>query len=197
MKHTDRSMTRRFKMGLTLLLAISLLGVTSLAGAQTQRQTVFEPTGVINHACPDSFEVDDFMVSAVTLTSTAQVHNFDGNTNTGIGDKDWSRFQVQPNTTYTLTTYNLSAQADTVLDLYDASNNLIASNDDSGAADHGSRIIWQAPSTAKGWYYLLATNNPRTATAYANCAGTVVSYTLSLQVQSPRLTFLPLVLSNY
>ena len=194
MKHTDRSTARWFKIGLTILLTLGLLAITSLAGAQPR----LTPAGVINHACPDSYELDDFDFNAVELlTSTAQVHNFDGNTNTGISDKDWTRFKVVPFSTYTLTTYDLSNQTDTVLDLYDDANNLFASNDDSGASDHGSQIVWQAPLTASGWYYLAATNNPRTSSAYANCSGTVVSYTLALQVKQPRIQYLPVIMRNY
>ena len=200
MNNTIQPTVAWFRVGLVLVVVIGLLGATTLAGAQPLSPGgIDSPNGVIDHVCKDSYEIDDFMgtTTVTLLADTPQVHNFDGNTNTGIADKDWVRFPVVKTAVYTITTYNLSPLADTVLYLYDPEGNQIAQNDDSGAPDHGSQIVWQAPATASGYYYVMAANNAQTSSAYADCAGTVVSYTLSLQSKIPSFLYLPLVLKNY
>lgn len=202
MNNTIRPTVAWFRVGAVLLLVIGLLGATTLAGAQPlPPNDVDSPSGVINHACPDSYEVlsDDLMdTTSVMLTANSpQAHSFDGNTNTGISDKDWVKFPVVRTAVYTITTYNLSPLADTELYLVDADGVTVAHNDDSGAADHGSQIVWQAPSDAAGNYYLMARNNSQSSSAYADCASTVVSYTLSLQSKIPSFLFLPIVLNNF
>lgn len=202
MNNAIRSTVVWFRVSIILLLVIGLLGVTALAGAQSLPPNgVVSPNGVINHACPDSYEAlsDDLMhTTGVTLTADApQAHSFDGNTNTGISDKDWVRFQVVSMAVYTITTANVSPLADTELYLLDASGNTAAYNDDSGAPDHGSQIVWQAPVSAAGQYYVMVRNNSQSSSAYADCAGTVVSYTLSLQSKTPSFMFLPIVLNNF
>jgi len=200
MNNAIRPTVAWFRVSAVLLLVIGLLGLTTLAGAQPlPPHGVDSPNGVINHVCPDSYEAlsDDLMdTTGVTLTAgIPQAHNFDGNTNTGISDKDWARFQVVRMGVYTITTYNLSPLADTELYLVDANGNTVAYNDDSGAADHGSQIVWQAPLDAAS-YYAMVGNKSQSASAYADCAGTVVSYTLSLQSKIPTFLFLPMVLNN-
>jgi hypothetical protein len=192
------------RLGATLLLAAGLSSAVFAAGAKP-----LPPDGggsgilgVVNHVCPDAFDdkvpvgepTDDLMEDASTLVAGApQSHNFDGNTLTGVADKDWARFEVVRTGVYTLTTSNLSAQTDTAIELYDAAGGLVAANDN--AAGLASRIVWTAPATASGWYYLSVF--PTGSTPYANCAGTVVSYTLSLDSKGPAFLFLPLVTLNY
>ncbi len=205
MNNSFRITARWLRIGFTLLLAIGLLSAVSTVWARSvPSQDPDVANGVVNHACPDAYEVDDLFANAQTLAVGApQQHNFDGNTNTGIADKDWVRFQVTRLSVYTLTTSNLSAQTDTFIKLYDAGGNPVYSNgvpvenDDSGAADFGSQIVWTAPDTSSGWYYLLTQNSPKSSAAYANCAGTVVSYTLSLQSKVPFFLNLPIVANNY
>jgi hypothetical protein len=203
MNNATRPIVAWFRVSVILLLVIGLLlGFTTLAGAQPlPPHGPDSPTGVIHHACPDSYEAlsDDLMdTTGVTLTAgVPQSHNFDGNTNTGIGDKDWVRFPIVKMGVYTITTSNLSPLADTELYLLDADGNTIAHNDDSGAADHSSQIVWHAPPNAVSPYYVMARNNSQSASAFANCTGTVVSYTLSLQSKSPAMLFLPVLLVNF
>ena len=202
MKKQRLPMTRFWQLGAVLLLVSGLLISATVALARPQPPA--QPDGVIEHACPDSYEVDDLWTAAKNLSVGApQAHSFDGNTNIGIPDKDWIKFPVVRTGVYTLTTYDLSAQADTFIKLYDASGNPVYSNgspvenDDSGAADFGSQIVWTAPVAASGDYYLRVENNPRGPTAYANCAGSVVSYTLSLQSKEPFFIYLPLIVQNF
>jgi pre-peptidase len=208
MNNTIRPTAQWFKVGVVLVLAIGMLGMmASLAVAQQLLPNgVAGPNGVINHVCPDAYDAgvptDDLQANASTLTAgTLQQHNFDGNTNLGIADKDWAKFQVVRTAVYTITTIitpSLSTQTDTVLQLYDVNGNLLAENDDApGTTNLSSRITWTAPTTASGWYYVEVTNNPKTPTANpANCS-TVLSYTLSLQSKVPLFLYLPLVMRNF
>ncbi len=179
-----------------ILVAASLMIAASAALAKRLPPNV--PNGVIVHACPDAYETDDLQGNASTLTAgSPQLHNFDGNTILGVADKDWARFQVVQGGVYTLTTSDLSPQADTVLRLYDPSSNLLAENDNAPGLGLASQIVWTAPVGASGWYYVSVDPTGTTATTYANCAGVVVSYTLSLQSKIPNFLFLPVVSLNF
>ncbi len=197
MKKQVSPITRSLQLGAALLLALGMLVSVSVVVARPLPPNA--PNGVIVHACPDSYEVDDLMSEAKPLLSgVPQQHTFDGNTNLGIPDKDWVKFPVVRTGIYTLTTYNLSPLADTVIDLYDASGNIVAQNDDSGAADFGSQIVWTAPALASGDYYLLIQNSPKSPVpAATSCADVVLTYTLSLQSKEPLFMFLPMIVKNF
>lgn len=192
----NRSLLR---LGATLLLAAGLSSAVLAAGAKPVPPDDGSNgiLGVVNHACPDAYDAgvptDDLVENASTLVAGApQSHNFDGNTLLGVADKDWARFEVVRTGVYTLTTSNLSAQTDTAIELYDAAGSLMDTNDNS--AGLASQLVWTAPVTASGWYYISVF--PTGTTPYANCAGTAVSYTLSLDSRFSQL-FLPLVMRNY
>ncbi len=73
-------------------------------------------------------------------------------------DSDWSRFDAVQGVTYTISTQNLAAGADTVLHLYDVDAlTLLASNDD---ADGGpaSELGWTAPYT--GTFFIETVSAP-------------------------------------
>jgi len=196
-----------FRIGVAVtLLALSLMSARAVVWARPLPPEGGVIQGVINHACPDTYEIDDLQTSpqvAELSAGSPQARNFDGNTNTGIADKDWARIQVTPQGVYTVTTSNLSALTDTIIKLYDAGGNPVFSgsapveNDDWGAADFGSQFVWTAPGSASGWYYVAILNSPKSSAAYSNCAPinpTVVSYTLSLSSRVPLLLYLPLVM---
>ena len=184
---------RVMRIGAVALLAISLMSF--VLAAQAWPLTPDAPDGVIVPACPDGYENDNVRETASTLVKgTPQLHSFDGNTNLGVADKDWAKFEVVRLGVYTLTTSDLIS-TDTVIELYDAGNNLVAANDNLGAGP-GSQIVWAAPVTASGWYYALVYPTGASALTYANCGGTMVSYTLSLDSRFSQI-FLPLVMRNY
>jgi len=91
---------------------------------------------------PDAYEPDDTMAQArsFTVNGAGQDHNFHSAT-----DVDWMVFTAVSGSTYTIYTYNLGYEADTVLELYDSSGTLLAYNDDGGSG-WASRIVWTAPS---------------------------------------------------
>ncbi len=199
MKNQVSPIRRSLQLGAVLLLAFGLL--VSVSAAVAQPLPPDAPNGVINHVCPDAYDspppqYDDLQATAKSLVvDTLQQHNFDGNTNNGIPDKDWVKFGVVRTGVYTLTTSNLGPVADTVIELYDADNHLVAKNDDY-TSTFASQIVWTAPTTAEGWYYLSIYNNTNSPATPTNCA-TVISYTLSLQSKEPRFIFMPLITREY
>jgi len=102
----------------------------------------------------DAYEPDDTPAQATLLETTAsQWHAFHA-----PGDTDWVAFFPIPSHIYTITTRRLEARADTTLTLFDADLNPLAVNDDYGPLDFSSRIVWTAPVTAGGIYYVQVTN---------------------------------------
>jgi hypothetical protein len=101
---------------------------------------------------PDSdvYEPDNTMDEAELITvGTEQAHTFHGACG---GDVDWVKFDATTGTTYTIQTSGLSGDNDTVLRLYDASMEEIASDDDDPAYPPASRIDWTA--TSGGTYFV-------------------------------------------
>ncbi len=194
MKNQVSSIARGLQLGAVLLLAFGMLVSVSAVAARPQPPNT--PNGVIVHVCPDGYETDDSWGAAkVIQAGSPQPHNFDGNTNLGVPDKDWVKFPVVRTGVYTLTTSDLGPLADTVIELYDGNNQFVKSNDDY-TTTHASQIVWTAPLTASGWYYLEVYNNPTSPANPTNCS-TVISYTLTLQSKEPWFVFLPLTLKNF
>lgn len=73
---------------------------------------------------PDNYENDN-TTSAASILDTPQVHNFHV-----AGDHDWVKFYLPAYSPMTLITTNLGDKADTIIELYDTSFNLIGSSDD-------------------------------------------------------------------
>lgn len=92
---------------------------------------------------PDAYEPDDTSAQArlFTVNGSGQNRNFHTPT-----DLDWVVFGATAGTTYTIYTYNLGAEADTVLELYRSDGTMIAYNDDGGGG-WASRIVWTASAT--------------------------------------------------
>ena len=101
---------------------------------------------------PDSdiYEPDNTMDEATPITvGTDQAHTFHGACG---GDVDWVKFDATTGTTYTIQTLGLSGDNDTVLRLYNASMEEIASDDDDLDYPPASRIDWTA--TNDGTYFV-------------------------------------------
>ncbi|NTU79815.1 MAG: bacillolysin [Chloroflexales bacterium] len=93
---------------------------------------------------PDAFEPDNSLAEAsyFSVNGTAQTHTFHT-----PSDEDWVRFTGVAGTIYTINTFDLGLNSDTVMTLFDATGTQqLAYNDDySGWA---SRIVWTAPGNA-------------------------------------------------
>lgn len=76
---------------------------------------------------PDSFEPDDSMESARTITADGSLHQHNI---CPAGDEDWTVFNATAGTSYVISTTTLGPDADTEIELYDPAGNLLARNDD-------------------------------------------------------------------
>lgn len=92
----------------------------------------------------DPFEPDNDGPSARTIATdgTAQTHNFHV-----ARDADWVRFAAAEGVSYVIETGNLAADADTIIELYDAQLSQRAVDDDGGEG-LASRIEFTADATA-------------------------------------------------
>ncbi len=103
---------------------------------------------------PDAYEPDEYFTIAPQVKSAGQIFT---RTFNKPGDKDWISFAARAGQVYTITTFNLSADVDTVIQLYDVDGaSLLFENDDYLLDSKASRILWVAPHS--GWYYVRVTH---------------------------------------
>jgi mannose-6-phosphate isomerase-like protein (cupin superfamily) len=104
-------------------------------------------TCVDNCFCSDDgYEENDIWSTATGIPlGSAQIHKH--------CDTDWLTFQASAGATYRIETYNLTGNADTVIDLYEGSS-LVATDDNSGVG-LGSLVTWTASSD--GWPHVEVT----------------------------------------
>ena len=102
----------------------------------------------VSSAQGDQYEPDNVVSQASDLAlGTPQLnHNFHV-----ARDVDWVRFAANAGSRYLTMTYNLGANCDTFLYLYNADGRLLEANDDGGAG-RASLIRWLCPTS--GDYYL-------------------------------------------
>ncbi len=139
--------------------------------------------------CPDNYETDDAYTTARSLNfGSPQTRSF----HVG-GDVDWAKFAAQAGSVYTLTTGNLGASSDTILELYDTTGaNLLTSNNNCPGAGLASCINhWTAP--ANGTYYAKVRNS----SASGGCSGYGYNLTATSSSDSSRTAVhLPLVVKT-
>jgi len=138
--------------------------------------------------CPaDEYEEDDTWQLAKELTvGVTQTHSFCDDAT------DWTSFTVQRGFVYTITTSSWGQRADTVLSLYgpDGQTLLASSDDFEGTDDYSSLIIWQAPTSAQGSYYVRTTNR-------AGLIGCDTEYDLGIAQKGFYFYYLPLIPRQY
>lgn len=151
---------------------------------QNQNPNVFGTTtqynlGVAMTLCgPDSFEPDESYSAAKPIVpgGSVQAHDF-----CPAGDQDWVKFQATQGQLYVIETYDLGADADTVMCLFGTDGTAqIACDDDSGGGV-ASRLRWTAPSA--GTYYLRLRNTDDTV------SGPTASYHLAISLGDPLDSF--------
>jgi uncharacterized repeat protein (TIGR01451 family) len=106
----------------------------------------------------DVQEPDDLYPRAVSIPTdgTVQAHTFHV-----VADKDWASFYAYAGHVYTITTSQMGADVDTVLELYDTDGvTLLEENDDYQSGSKASRMVWTAPDY--GRYYIRITHFDRT-----------------------------------
>lgn len=88
----------------------------------------------------DAYEPDDTQDQAGEIEiGLYQSHNLHV-----MGDHDWISFQAIEGTTYIIETFNLGSRIDTIICLYDANRQELASDDDGADEPLASRLIWTA-----------------------------------------------------
>lgn len=88
----------------------------------------------------DAYEPDDSADAASMIeVGSSQNHNLHL-----TGDDDWISFQAAKGADYVIETFNLADRIDTVITLYDADGQELASDDDGGGEPLASRITWTA-----------------------------------------------------
>jgi hypothetical protein len=98
---------------------------------------------------PDSFENDDRLASAKDIQpGSSQERNF-----TDASDEDWVRLQIKTGGTYEIKTTAADNYLDTLIELFDVKEELIAQDDDSGGNWNALLTISLEPGT----YYLRIT----------------------------------------
>lgn len=101
----------------------------------------------------DSFEPDDGMETATHVyinDSFSQRHNFHQ-----YGDKDWMTFHALASDTHTIRAFNLEAESDPVLAIYDAKGEFVGDWDKKG---YGEDEEWDWRCFEEGIYFLQITH---------------------------------------
>ncbi len=90
----------------------------------------------------DAYEPDDSRDQASEIeVGSSQSHNLHV-----TGDDDWISLQATAETNYVIETFNLGDRIDTIISLYDADDQELASDDDGGGEHLASRLTWTAAS---------------------------------------------------
>ena len=101
------------------------------------------PTG-----CTDIFEPDDNLNEAnLLIVGQSQNHTFCESPQNPNNDNDWIKMNLQAYGVYDIHTYNLGAQVDTIIILYDSAGNYIT-QDDNGGGGLASRIVYTPTASA-------------------------------------------------
>jgi hypothetical protein len=117
------------------------------ASAETTRPGYFDLQGPL--LCPDdTLEPNDHYDASNALTNRTLVYSlFDI-----AQDEDWFQFDAIANRSYNVGTTNLSAGADTILEIYDRDGVSLLASDNNSGGGKASLITWQAPSN--GVYFV-------------------------------------------
>jgi hypothetical protein len=154
-------------------------GSMSVSESSPTIEGTIAPAGVIDHSCPDAYELDDTWQQAKDIEpGTAQVHSFDSDPTYYAADKDFVWFELQSSQTITFTATPVVGSA-TLLELYDSSGIALGKT-------ASTQLVWEAPSA--GRYYLSV--SPQTnAFGCASDAG----YNLLAEIEPLQLLYLPVV----
>jgi len=141
------------------------------------------PTGIINHTCPDAYEVDDTWQQAHTIEAgLVQRHSFDSDPRGFAADKDFVQFELYAEQSVTFTISSI-VNTQPFLELYDKNGARLAQTDQ-------TQLKWTP--AADGRYYLGV--SPSTTTF--GCADDV-GYSLMMDVEPMYKLFLPVVGKNF
>jgi hypothetical protein len=132
------------------------------------------PTNTVAPPVPisgaDAYEPDDGLLDAkqIATDGSPQSHNLHTQ-----GDRDYLYFQASEGNVYTIDTFGLGADIDTIIYLYDDQEQELARNDDGTEEALASRIVWIAPGS--GTYYVMVRDLSE------DSSGPEASYGISVQ----------------
>ena len=94
---------------------------------------------------PDAYEPDGTLAEAggILVDGPAQEHNFCAADDMA----DWVTFEAAAGEMYVVETFSLGLESNTALTLYDATETVLAADDDGGAEPLSSRIEWTCPES--------------------------------------------------
>jgi hypothetical protein len=157
-------------------VALSQPAPTPLQPSPTGGATVVPatPTNTVAPPVPisgaDAYEPDDTLVDSkhISADGSPQTHNLHTQ-----GDRDYLYFQASEGNVYTIETFGLGADIDTMIYLYDAQEQELARNDDWTEGALASRIVWIAPSGVT--YYVMVRDLSE------DSSGPEASYSISVE----------------
>jgi len=140
------------------------------------------PLGVMSHAYPDAYEVDDTWMQAKPIfPAVGQVHSFDSNPVLFLADKDWVFVDLRFMDVITFTTQPIT-NTQTLLELYDENGyalNVTGIN----------QLTWDV--VEGGRYYLSVSPDPLSPLSMNFGPSIDVGYVLNMYIKPVRLIFLP------
>jgi hypothetical protein len=139
------------------------------------------PLGVINHMCPDAYEVDDtWMTAAPVADGQTYIHSFDSDPVLYAADKDYMSFSLLPlqSITFTVTTVTNTL---TMLEAYDAQGHSL------GLTGTDELALLDMPG---GTYYVSV--SPLNSTNYG-CANEV-GYEIAVDFSPRSVQYVPFVI---
>lgn len=153
--------------------------------ATAEPDGVLHPTGVINHVCPDDYEIDDTWEQAQPIEpGVVQVHSFDSEPVINYAaDKDFVRFDLERQQTITFTVTRVTDTL-TLLELYDEYGTALE-------ITGTTQLVWKA--ITPGHYYLSV--SPLVTDTYG-CAN-AVGYNLLAEMSTVRVIYLPIITRNF
>ena len=166
-----------------ILLPILTRSFSLRATAAEGLEGLDSPTGIINHTCPDAYEVDDTWQQAYAIEDgVMQRHSFDSDPRGFAADKDFVQVELYEGQTVTFTLSSI-VNTQPFFELYDRDGVRILRTDQ-------TQLKW-TPAT-DGRYYLGV--SPSTTTY--GCADSV-GYSLLMEVEPKFRLYLPILDRNF
>jgi uncharacterized repeat protein (TIGR01451 family) len=152
--------------------------------AASHRTAVLSPVGVIEHSCPDDYEIDDtwqmLTEAHVIEPGIVQVHSFDSDPTMYAADKDFAWFDVLGPQAVKFVAAPLS-NTETLMELYDEQGSALG-------VTGTNQLAWISASS--GRYYLSV--SPQAGSTSFGCADEA-GYNLMMETADVHTIYLPMV----
>jgi len=160
-------------------------GVVHESGAFIRPAGIFRPAGIIHHAWPDDYEIDDTWEHASSAPAiepgVVQVHSFDSNPADYVADKDFVKFDVADAQTVIFTLAPVT-NTQTLMELYD----------ERGAALFVTGTTRLVRSFVSGGRYYLSVSPQVGVMTFGNTR--TVGYNLHLETKDASIVYVPVIM---